>query len=102
MNILLLIYIVTSHKPTSVRNKPGYIKAASELIFEVCVSRKRIWRSENFWKTWFAGSMCTHVVYLTSIFYTGCQVVVVVVLHGSAVVLLAVSRYEGQTFIGSV
>ena len=25
--------MVTSHKPTSVRNKPGYIKAASEQYF---------------------------------------------------------------------
>ena len=41
--------------------------------------------------------MCTRVVYLISIFYTGSQVVVVV-LHGSDEVLSAVSRYEGQTF----
>ena len=33
---------------------------------------------ENFWKTWFAGSMCTHIVCLpSSSFYTGSQVVVV-------------------------
>ena len=34
MNILLL-NMVTSHKPTSVRNKPGYIKAAADTYLRV-------------------------------------------------------------------